>query len=560
MVRKIFNFFSKKITGLHEAAYLLGLFAFLSQLAGLVRDRLLAHTFGAGPTLDVYYAAFRIPDLMFVSIASIVSMFVLIPILSDKIQESREDAQRFLSNITSAFFFFIICASIIIFFIIPWFSRVLYPGFSEAQYQDLILMTRILLASPILLGLSNILASATQIFKKFFVYALAPILYNIGIILGILIFYPLWGLKGLVFGVALGALFHVCIQIPAVFKEGLLPIFKINIAWKEVWNIVLVSIPRTITLALSHIVSLILVSMASVMPEGSITIFSFASNLQAAPLSIIGVSYSVAAFPTLAQLFSRGETEQFHQQMVNAIKHILFWSFPAIILVIVLRAQIVRTILGSGAFDWNATRLTAAALALFIISLVANSLMLLFVRGYYAAGKTRKPLIINMISSVLTILLAYGGIVLYKTAPGLQHFFESLLRVQNSTGSGILVLPAAYSIGMIFNALIFWFLYRRDFGGHLPRTLYITIVHSLSASLVAGAIAYIFLSILAPVFNLNTLMGIFMQGAIAGIAGIACGILTLKALRNQELEEIWEAVLGRFWRTKPIAAPEAQEL
>lgn len=560
MVTRFFNLIERKIGGLHEAAYLLALFALLSQILGLVRDRLLAHTFGASVTLDVYYAAFRIPDIIFVSIASIVSIFVLIPFLTHKVEQHRQDAKKFLSNITSAFFLFIVCVSGILFFFVPQISELLYPGFTDSLVRaDLIMLTRILLLSPIILGISNILASVTQVFKKFFVYALSPILYNLGIIIGIVWLYPLFGLQGLAYGVVLGALLHLLIQVPAVIKEGLLPRFTLSINWIQVKTIVLVSLPRTITLAVNQVALLILVGIASLLPEGSITIFNFAQNIQAAPLSIIGVSYSVAAFPTLARLFSNGDKEAFLQHMITAIRHVLFWSFPSIVLFIVLRAQIVRTILGSGAFDWTDTRLTAAALALFVISLAAHSLMLLFVRGYYAKGATWKPLFINTFSSVLIIAFAFLGKSVFETSQMFQFFLESLFRIEGVAGTSVIVLPLAYSLGMIVNALLFWVLFRRDFGGHLPRFLYTTMGQSFAASVIAGAVAYGGLTMLDTVFNLETIIGVFLQGLIAGMLGIAAGIVVLLLLKNREVKEIWEAFHYRFWKQKPIA-PEIEEL
>ncbi len=158
MVQRIFNILNKEVTGLHQAAYLLGLFAFFSQILALVRDRLLAGSFGAGSTLDVYYAAFRIPDFIFVSVASFVSVTVLIPFLADRInfekEHNKENAQKFISDMFTVFIVVIIAITGIIFLFVPLFSDWIAPGFSMEQKKEFILLTRILLASPILLGLS----------------------------------------------------------------------------------------------------------------------------------------------------------------------------------------------------------------------------------------------------------------------------------------------------------------------------------------------------------------------------------------------------------------------
>ena len=188
MVKKILNLFGKEISGLHEAAYLLGFFTILSQLLALVRDRLLAHHFGAGSLLDLYYASFRIPDFIFVTIASVVSISVLVPFLIDKIEKDQAEARYFINNIFSFFFFFVILATGIVFIFVPQLLKAIYPGFAGAQSHELVTMTRILLLSPILLGFSNFLASITQVHKQFLVYAISPLLYNSGVIIGIVVF------------------------------------------------------------------------------------------------------------------------------------------------------------------------------------------------------------------------------------------------------------------------------------------------------------------------------------------------------------------------------------
>ena len=129
--------------------------------------------------------------------------------------------------------------------------------------------------------------------------------------------------------------------------------------------------------------------------------------MQSVPLAIVGASYSLAAFPTLAGLWTKGDTRTFVSTLSTAMRHIFFWSVPALVLFVVLRAQIVRTVLGSGAFDWSDTRLTAASLALFAVSVVAQSAILLLTRAYYAAGKTRAPLFIAFGGALITVCSAF---------------------------------------------------------------------------------------------------------------------------------------------------------
>ena len=164
-----------------------------------------------------------------------------------------------------------------------------------------------MLLSPILFGLSNLFSTITQVFKKFFVYALAPVLYNIGILVGVLFLYPLWGLTGLAFGVILGAFLHMIIQLPVVVRHGFFPTFSFNIDWKSIWSMIRLSLPRTLGLSFHSFVFIVLIALASNISEGSVSILRFSFNLQSVPLALIGLSYSVAAFPILAEICFYGK-------------------------------------------------------------------------------------------------------------------------------------------------------------------------------------------------------------------------------------------------------------
>lgn len=558
MVERILNLLNKEWSGLHEAALLLGVAAVASQILGLLRDRLFAHIFGAGATLDVYYASFRIPDFLFVSIASFVSVTVLIPFLIERIGKGEEEGKAFIDRIFTVFFMTMVAVSIAVFFAVPKLTAMLFPGIIGNFHEELVLLTRIMLLSPILLGLSNLLGSITQTAKKFFVYALSPVLYNVGIIMGVIFFYPVWGISGLAYGVVLGALFHLLIQVPTVARLGLLPSPSLAQRFSEIKDVISLSLPRTIGLSINQVALLALVSLASRMPEGSISIFNFSFNLQSVPLSIIGVSYSVAAFPTLAHLFSQNNTQKFIDTIASAARHIIFWSWPILVLFIVLRAQIVRTILGSGAFSWSDTRLTAAALALFAVSLLAQSLILLFVRAYYAAGNTKTPVLVNVVSSFFIIVLAYALIRAFEAMPLFRYFMESLLRVSDARESIVIMLPFAYSVGMIGNALALFVLFKNDFSG-MPSFLRRTFMHSFLAGVSMGFIAYLFLGFFSGIFNINTFWGIFLQGLLSGAIGITAGIFLLKLMKNREVEEIGTALHSKFWKARAIA-PDKEEL
>lgn len=551
MVKSIAKFFSKEIDGLHEAAYLLAFFTFLSQVLALVRDRLLAGTFGASHSLDIYYTAFRIPDFIFVTVGSLVAISVLVPFIIEKININVEEGKKFIDNIFSFFFLLIILVSLFAFIFIPYLAHHIFAGFEVKDFPELILITRILLLSPILLGLSNFFGSITQVYRKFIIYSLSPLAYNLGIILGIIFLYPRWGLIGLVSGVILGALLHLLIQIPFVSRQGMFPKFSFSFDFKGVGQVMMLSIPRTFTLAITQITTIFLLVMATFMEDGSVAIFNFSLNLQSVPLAIIGVSYSIAAFPTLAKYFSSGERDKFMSEIVTSARHIILWSIPVSVMFIVLRAQIVRTILGAGEFSWSNTRLTAACLALFSISVVAQSLILLFVRGYYAMGNTRKPLIIGTISGIFIIVFSYFFIKIFALFPVFQYFIEALLRVGGIEGTSVLMLPLGYSLAVLLNGVLLWIYFGREFVG-FTKALRRTLFDSFSASIVMGFVAYLGLNIFDKLFDLNTVFGIFMQGFLSGILGIVVGIIILKLLKNQEINEIWKTLHSKIWKAKPM--------
>lgn len=556
MVKRLFNIFYKEIKGLHEAAYLLAFFSFLSQLLALLRDRILASNFGASNTLDIYYSSFRIPDFVFVTVASIVSISVLVPFINEKVSKNENDGKNFISNIFVSFSFLIILTSIIFYFLIPFLVPKVFPGMKNVS--ELINMSRILLLSPILLGFSNFFASLTQIGKRFLVYALSPLFYNIGIIIGIIYLYPYFGIYGLAYGVVLGAFMHLFIQIPFVVKSGLFKILPDKIDIRSIKNVILISIPRTLTLGMTQLSIIVLIGIASLMKEGTISIFNFAYNLQSVPLSIIGVSYSVAAFPTLSRFFTDGRKEEFLLHIISGARHILFWSIPITILFVVLRAQIVRTVYGAGQFDWTSTKLTAAVLAIFALSVVAQSLVLLFIRGFYAMGNTKKSLYASILTGTLSIIFSFVFIKIFNSCDIFKYFIENLFRIDDTSGSEILMIALGFTLAQIINCIVLWISFEREFKD-FSVPLFNTFFQSFSASIIMGFISYLGLNIFDNIFNINTLVGIFLQGFSAGIIGILSAVIVLKLLGSIELQEAWSTLHKKIWKTKTII-PEANEL
>lgn len=543
---RAFRFLSTEVRGLQAAVYVLAVSALLSSLLALVRDRLLAHTFGASLTLDVYYAAFRIPDLIFVAIAALVSVYMLIPELSKR----EGDAQKsYIDTIIVGFSVLAIGVSAIAALFAPMLLSYLFPHFAQQGLdRELVTMTRIMLLQPILLGFSNIFAAITQARNRYALYALSPLLYNLGIILGVTAMYSAWGLIGLAWGVVLGAALHLLIQIPSVVSDGFLARIPKLREPKALVRTAILSVPRALTLSMNQLAFLGLTVLAATLSAGSITVFMFAYNLQAVPLAVIGASYSVAAFPTLARAYTRGDREEFVSLVAAAARYVFFWSLPIAALIIVLRAHIVRVVLGSGAFDWTDTRLTAAAFALFSVSLAAQGISLLLIRGYYAAGRTFVPLAIAVGSGILMLVLGYLSLHALENS----FLFESMqqfLRVDEVGGSRVLALAFAYACASIFSALAlaihFEYAFRGFFAG-ISRTF----LESLIATVAAGASAYIFLEYATYLQISSTSLSIFLQGFLAGIGGVMVAALAYYLLGSREYTETYVSLAGRLWRKR----------
>ena len=556
-MERILRIFGREYGNINQAALLLGFFAFLSQILGLLRDRFIAHLIGPSSSLDTYYAAFRIPDLIFVSIASLVSVTVLIPFILNKMSGDTvtPEAKKFLNDIFSVFFYVMIFVSVVFFALMPYVVSFVAPGFPSEMQSKVADLSRIMLLSPVLLGLSNLFGTVTQIFRKFFIYALSPIFYNLGIIIGILFFYPVFGIYGLAYGVVLGAFMHFLIQLLASNQCGFTPRFSGSINFADVQRTVLVSLPRTLGLSFNNIALILIVSFASYLKEGSISVFNLSLNLQSVPLGIIGLSYAVAAFPILTKSYTSGKLEDFNNHLKSAARAIIFWSLPVSFLFIVLRAQIVRVILGSGSFSWENTRLVAASLAVFSVSIMAQGLIALFARAYYAGGNTKRPLSINFISSISIALFSLLFLYMFNNYLNFKYFIESVLKVSDIAGTEVLMLPLAYSFGTILNFILLLFYIKKDLIRE-KQFIIKTFFQSLSASFFMGVASYLGLNILSSVFDTTRFMGIFLQGFISGIFGILVGLFVLYLLGSEELQELTHALHTKFWRAKVVAPPQ----
>ncbi len=527
MIQKILSTQSKTITG---AAIIIGAASFLSRIMGVVRDRIFAHMFGAGDVLDAYYAAFRIPDLVYNLLIVGALSAGFIPVFMEVLEKDKKHAGKLVDTVITILAIALIIVCALLFFITPELMKLMVPGFTGQKLELAIMMTRIMFLSPILLGVSSVVSGVLQSFKNFLVYSLSPIMYNLGIIIGALVLVPHMGPKGLAWGVILGALMHLLIQLPTLFRHGFKYRPVINFSDKYMKKIFALMGPRTLGLAAYQINLIVITTLASTLAAGSIAVFNLANNLQYFAVGIIGYSFSIAAFPTLSELVARNDTRGMIDQLALSIRQILFLIIPASIIFLLLRAQIVRVVLGSGQFDWDATILTANTLAFFTLSLFAQTLIPLLARSFYALQDTWTPFVISLTSAFVGIILSF--------------YLKDVM--------GVLGLALAFSVAAIFQLGILWVALRKKTGSLRELEL----LHSLYKISIAALIMAVFIQYiktpLAQVVDMTRFWGIFSQGLLAGLGGLLVYGGILYMLKLEELQLFVKSMQKRWLKLLKI--------
>ena len=531
MIKKIF---SRKIDSITIAATLVAFSSLLSRLLGILRDRILAGEFGAGNILDVYYAAFRVPDLIFNLIVLGALSAGFIPVFTCLIKDFKcertdgspnQKAWDLANNILNTLMIFLIFISGLGILFSPFLMKLVAPGFSPEKQQLTAELTRIMFLSPIFLGLSSILGGILQSFKRFLVYSLAPIMYNIGIIIGALYFVPFWGVHGLAWGVALGAFLHMFVQLPLVFSLGFKYRPIINLRDPNMRKIGRMMVPRTMTLGVSQLNLLVITILASGLAGGSLAVFNFANNLQAFPVGIFGISFAIAAFPTMSRVAH--SKKKLIANFSATFRKILFFVVPATVLLITLRAQIIRVILGTGRFDWQDTILTMDTLGFFAIGLFAQATIPLLIRVFYARHDSKTPFFIGLVAAICNLVFGW--------------YFSRMLGVQG--------LALGFSIAQIVNFVLLWLALHVYLGEIQERKILISVAKFSFAAIACGLMVQIMKLAVWPLIDMTKLWGVFTQGAAAGLSGIIIYIIVCFALRTEELFDIWSSFSKRLpWK------------
>lgn len=556
------NFLNGAIYSINAAALLIGAAGLLSRALGVLRDRLLASEFGASRELDIYYAAFQIPDFLYTVFLLGAASAAIIPVLLELKAQDNESARRFMERLVIVFSIGSVAFSAAAFFLMPFLVGLVAPGFSAGDRDLLITLSRIMLVSPVLLGISNILSAAIQSARIFLIYAVTGIVYNLGIIIGIIFLLPSFGLPGLAAGVILGALLHVSIQIAPFYRLGFrLPDFASFFSFRfsllrdaSFKKLAALSLPRILALSLRQITFIALVAIASTLVSGSIAVLQFSYNLQYIPVGIFGLSFAVAAFPRLTELWISRDGVRWGETVAATSRTIFFWVAPLSVLFYVLRAQIVRVFLGAGKFDWTDTILTAAVFGVFSVAIVAEALIPLFVRSFYSLENTRKPFVISFFAACLSIFSAFGLVALFEYGPAaFIDFLRHFLKVGDTEGITVIGLSWAFAFGGIVQVILLFFALRKEVvarfdGRFFLRMPWDEIFRISWVSLLAGVVAFGTLRTVNLVVTLDTFMGVFTQGALSFLAGAVTYAGVLYLFGNKEVEELVGTVNRRLFR------------
>ncbi len=535
MLNRFFNSQTKSVGG---AAGILAVASSISGLLGLLGDRLLAAKFGAGIETSVYFAAFRIPDLIYNILISGGIVAAFLPIFAEYFAENKERAWQMTNYVLNVFFFLLASFSLILFILSPWLVKLIAPGFTSEGQSMLLFLVRILLIQPIILGISNIFSGILHYFYRFLVYSLAPILYNFGIIFGILFLTPYFGIFGVGMGVILGAFLHLLIQTISSISCGFHyhPLF--NLRYPAIKRIFLLMIPRIFGIAANQINLIVITAIASTITVGSIAIFEFANSLQGFLITILGISLATAAFPTFSRLWVNGQKKEFSEKLSQILRQTLFLVIPASILMFLLRAQIVRIIFGTGRFTWEATRLTATSLGLFALSIFASTLIPFLTRTFFSFQDTKTPTIVSLISVATNIGLSLFFISLLNSQGLFRNLFQNVLKLGGITNISVGALPLAFSISAILQfILLLIFLYKK-IGDFKLKEIFSSFLKVVIASIFMTIGVYSILYLISPIFLSQTFWGVFWQVTISGAIGILIYFFATFLLKSPEIQTI----------------------
>ncbi len=429
-------FFVRRQTNILSAAVVLMAMILASGILGLLRDRLLAAFFFNRQDqwqLDIYFASFRLPDMLFqVLILSSLSA-AFIPVFSEYLTKNEKEAYKLASSILNIGMLMFFFASLLVFIFVKPLSQLITHELSDNEVALMINLTRFLLLAQFFFLLSNFLTGVLQSYQRFLLPSLSAVLYNLGIILGIIFLTPIIGIYGPVTGVIIGSFLHFIVQLPVVKRLGFQYSFLFDFSNPGVKKIGKLMLPRTIAFAINQIDLNMVVFLGTALSAGSLSIYNFAQHLNALPISLFGLTIGQAALPTLARE-AQINKDNFRRLFSSSLLQIFYLSLPVGIILLVLRVPLVRLVFGAKNFPWEATLTTARVVGIMSLFLGARSASQLMIRAFYALQDTVTPLILSIINIIVSVSLAlwfifglHSDIVGLALAQGIGEFLFIIL-------------------------------------------------------------------------------------------------------------------------------------
>jgi putative peptidoglycan lipid II flippase len=541
MMKRVWSFFLNKQASVRSAATVLIIMVFASRILGLFRDRLLAARFSPDE-LGVYFAAFRLPNFLFELLVMGALTSAFIPVYTKYITLGKQqEAWRISNTIITISCILLACIAIPILIWTKEVSHFIAPGFSDVQVEQMIGFTRLMIMAqvfPLLIG--NFFTGILQSHNLFTIPAIAPVVYNIGIIIAVVSLSASIGLWAPVVGVGIGAVLFMCIQIPSLIKLGYRSRIDLDIHNQGVREIGKLMIPRTMGLAVSQVDTTVDLILSTLLGARMVTVFNFAQQLQQFPIGLFGATVAQAAFPLLSQATAADDKEKFTKTLYSALNQIIFFIMPISVLFIVLRIPIVRLVFGASRFDWEATVLTGMTLSMFAISLSAQATSQLLSRGFYALYDTKTPVIIGISTILMNTICSVIFVQVYKLP--------------------VWSLGLSTSIASIVNVLLLISFLGKRVGVKSMAQMFYTPFKITVASLVTGLALYVPLKLFDQlVFDTTRTFGLLLLTGVASLSGLAMYMFLVWVFDVREVKT-FVSMISQIRRPKQIILESANEV
>lgn len=497
----------------------------LSNLIGLIRQILVGRAFGTGADLDAFYAAQRIPEILFMLVAGGALASAFVPTFTGFLaRDERQRAWRLASGVINLVTLLLALAGLLAGTLAPALvAHVLAPGFPPEQQALTVSLLRVLLISSVIFGVSGLLMGILNAHQHFLLPAIAPSLYWLGMIAGVVLLAPHFGIQGLAYGVVLGAALHLGVQLPGLRGRGGRYWPALGLRDPAVRQVARLMGPRVLGLGVVQVNFLVNAILASRMVEGSLSAITIAWQILTMPEVVIAQAVAIAALPTLSAQVARGELAEMRGTLATALRGILFLAVPASAGLLMLRTPIVRLLFERGEFTAQSTRLVAWALAGYSLGLIAHSVVEILSRAFYALHDTRTPVAIGAAAMALNVALSLLLASLFARVGWLPH------------GGLALANSAATTLEMV--GLIVWLRARLgglDGGSILPGLAQIVVASALMSAVLAGWLA----ATAGQSAWLEGIGGVLLGGAAYWGAALA--------LRNAEARSLPRLALGRL--------------